>query len=84
MALRQTLYYTDIDLFRRELVNLIDLRHELCVLSDKIDWKALEHQFGGLYTAGVGRPGHPIRLMVGLQFQVLAKHQRRRIRCYLG
>lgn len=67
MALRETLHDTDIDLFRQELVNLIDLRHELCVLAGKIDWKALERQFGGLYAAGVGRPGHPIRLMVGLQ-----------------
>ena len=67
MALRETLHDTDIDLFRQELVNLIDLRHELCVLAGKIDWKALQRQFGGLYAAGVGRPGHPIRLMVGLQ-----------------
>lgn len=67
MALRKTIHDTDIDLFRQELVNLIDLRHELCVLAGKIDWTALQRQFGGLYTAGVGRPGHPIRLMVGLQ-----------------
>ena len=67
MALRETIHDTDIDLFRQELVNLIDLRHELCVLASKMDWKALEHQFGGLYAAGIGRPGHPIRLMVGLQ-----------------
>ena len=67
MALRETIHDTDIYLFRQELVNLIDLRHELCALAGKIDWKALECQFGGLYAAGVGRPGHPIRLMVGLQ-----------------
>lgn len=29
--------------------------------------RALERQFGRLYAAGVGRPGRPIRLMVGLQ-----------------
>ena len=67
MALRETLHDTDIDLFRQELVNLVDQRHELCVLAGKIDWRALERQFGGLCAAGVGRPGHPIRLMVGLQ-----------------
>ncbi|WP_317201529.1 IS5 family transposase [Janthinobacterium sp.] len=67
MALRETIHDTDIDLFRQELVNLIDLRHELCVLAGKLDWTALERQFGGLYAPGVGRPGHPIRLMVGLQ-----------------
>jgi transposase, IS5 family len=78
MALRKTVHDTDIDLFRQELVNLISLRHELCALAGKIDWKALKRQFGGLYATGVGRPGHPIRLMVGLQFQALAQHQRRR------
>ena len=67
MALRETIYDTDIDLFRQELVNLIKLRHKLCPLAGRIEWKALECQFGGLYAAGVGRPGHPIRLMVGLQ-----------------
>jgi transposase, IS5 family len=67
MALREITHEADIDLFRQELVNLVDLRHALCVLAGKIDWAACERQFGGLYAAGTGRPGHPIRLMVGLQ-----------------
>jgi transposase, IS5 family len=67
MALRESTHQADADLFRQELVNLIDLRHELCVLASKIDWQALEIKFGGLYATGVGRPGRPIRLMVGLQ-----------------
>jgi transposase, IS5 family len=67
MALREITHEAEIDLFRQELVNLVDLRHALCVLEGKIDWKALETKFGSLYATGVGRPGHPIRLMVGLQ-----------------
>jgi transposase, IS5 family len=67
MALRKITHEADIDLFRQELVNLVDLRHALCALAGKIDWKALETKFGSLYATGVGRPGHPIRLMVGLQ-----------------
>ncbi|MGL6350106.1 MAG: transposase, partial [Aeromonas sp.] len=67
MALRENTHQADADLFRLELVNMIDLRHDLCALAAKIDWQALELKFGGLYAAGVGRPGHPIRLMVGLQ-----------------
>jgi transposase, IS5 family len=67
MALREITHEADIDLFRQELVNLVDLRHALCVLAGKIDWAACERQFDGLYAAGIGRPGHPIRLMVGLQ-----------------
>ena len=71
MALRETSTSFDSDLFRQELVNLIDLRHPLAQLASRIDWQACQDQFGGLYAAGVGRPGHPIRLMVGLQ---LLKH----------
>jgi transposase, IS5 family len=67
MALRETTHEAEIDLFRQELVNLVDLRHALCVLAGQIDWKALETKFGSLYATGVGRPGRPIRLMVGLQ-----------------
>jgi transposase, IS5 family len=67
MALRDTPFSRDGDLFRSELVNLIDLRHELCLLADQLDWPALHSRFGALYAQGVGRPGHPIRLMVGLQ-----------------
>ena len=71
MALRETPSSPDADLFRQELVNLLNQRHPLFLLAQKIDWAACERQFGGLYATGVGRPGHPIRLMVGLQ---LLKH----------
>lgn len=71
MALRETAHTAEVDLFRQELVNIINLRHPLVQLAQKIDWAACEQRFGGLYAAGVGRPGHPIRLMVGLQ---LLKH----------
>lgn len=71
MALRETQHSAETDLFRQELANLINLRHPLVQLAHKIDWPSCEQRFGGLYAAGVGRPGHPIRLMVGLQ---LLKH----------
>ena len=71
MALRETTHTADSDLFRQELCNIISLRHPLVQLSQKIDWRSCEVRFADLYTAGVGRPGHPIRLMVGLQ---LLKH----------
>ena len=49
------------DLFRLKLVNLIDLRHELCRLAQKLPWQALVDEFGALYAeAGTdpinGRP----------------------------
>ena len=71
MALRETQTSLEADLFRQELVNLINLRHPLAQLCLKIDWQACQSHFGGLYATGIGRPGHPIRLMVGLQ---LLKH----------
>ena len=71
MALRETRHSTEVDLFRQELVNLIDLRHPLVKLAQNIDWKSCEARFGGLYATGIGRPGHRLRLMVGLQ---LLKH----------
>ena len=55
------------DLFRMKLVNLLDLRHELCRLADRMEWERLVDQFGGLY-AEAGRPGVPIRLMSGLHY----------------
>lgn len=71
MALRETQNSPEIDLFRQELVNLIDLRHPLVKLAQAVDWKSCEARFGGLYAAGIARPGHRLRLMVGLQ---LLKH----------
>ena len=71
MALRETRISAEADLFRHELVNLIDLRHPLVQLARDIDWKSCEARFSGLYASGIGRPGHPLRLMVGLQ---LLKH----------
>lgn len=42
--------YTEADLFRLELVNIIDLRHELVKLSKVIDWETLEANFSPLYS----------------------------------
>lgn len=55
------------DLFRMKLEQLIDQRHELCRLARVIDWQRCEDQFGALY-AEAGRPGIPVRLMVGLHY----------------
>src|SRR5829696_7359069 len=59
------------DLFRARLQNLVDPRHPLVRLAELIDWGRFEAEFGPLYTDGIGRPGLPTRLMVGLH---LLKH----------
>jgi IS5 family transposase len=53
------------DLFRHRLDNIIDLRHELVKLAERIDWSALDEKFGVHYS-DEGRPGLSIRLMIGL------------------
>jgi IS5 family transposase len=52
------------ELFRPMLVDFIDDKHELVLLSDKIDWNYFENEFSPLYSK-VGNPSHPIRFMVG-------------------
>ena len=56
------------DLFRLRLDQFIDMSHELIILADKIDWPAFERKFGSYYVDKKGRPGAPIRLMVGLHY----------------
>jgi IS5 family transposase len=58
------------ELFRSKLKNIINLRHELVRLGELIDWQRLEGHFAPYYKEA-GRPGLPIRLVVGLQ---LLKH----------
>lgn len=55
------------DMFRLRLDQMLNQRHALYKLSDQIDWNAAETQFGDLYSEE-GRPGIPIRLMVGLHY----------------
>jgi transposase, IS5 family len=55
------------DLFRSKLTNVLDLRHELCRVAERVPWGRLVEEFGARY-AEVGRPGVPIRLMAGLHY----------------
>src|ERR671916_2192335 len=59
------------DLYRAQLANLVDPRHPLVRLAGLIDWGRFGAEFGPLYTDGIGGPGLPTRLMVGLH---LLKH----------
>jgi IS5 family transposase len=55
------------DMFRLRLDQMLNQRHALYKLSNQIDWNAAEVNFGHLYSEE-GRPGIPIRLMVGLHY----------------
>lgn len=52
------------ELFRPMLVDFIDDKHELVLLSENIDWDYFEEEFSPLYSK-TGNPSHPIRFMVG-------------------
>ena len=56
------------DLFRSRLDQILDRRHPLYRLADSIDWSLFEKEFGRLYVENFGRPGLPIRLLVGLHY----------------
>lgn len=56
------------DLFRSKLTNILNHRHPLYTLADRIEWKVFEASFGPLYDEGMGRPAIPIRVMVGLHY----------------
>ena len=47
--------------------NILNRRHELYRLAGWINWEVFEQEFGRLYSEN-GRPGTPIRLLVGLTY----------------
>ena len=53
------------DLFRARLQNIIAPKHPLVRLADETDWGFFEAAIEPLY-AEHGRPGVPVRFMVGL------------------
>ena len=55
------------DLFRSRPDQILDRKHPLFILSDRINWTVFENKFGKLY-ADRGRPALPTRLMVGLHY----------------
>jgi len=59
-----------LSIFDTPLERFINLEHELCVLSKKLDWDLIENEFS-VYYSEIGRPSVPIRRMIGL---LLLKH----------
>ncbi len=59
---------TELELFQAHLEQILDHDHPLFKLAHQIDWAVFEKEFGKLYHPDKGRPGLPIRLMVGLHY----------------
>ena len=58
------------DLFRARLDQIINMKHELVQLADKIDWDWIDREIAPLYS-DKGRPGIETRFIIGL---LLLKH----------
>lgn len=55
------------------LADTLNQKHPLYILSGKVNWQIFDDEFSPLYCQNNGRPGKPIRLMVGL---LILKHLR--------
>ena len=53
------------DLFKARLDQIINMRHELVILAEKIDWTWLDEQIAP-YFSEEGRPAEPVRFMIGM------------------
>ena len=56
------------ELFRVELVSLVDLAHPLVKLGEKINWRVFDDQLGQTFGGKTGAPGINTRLMVALHY----------------
>ena|SRR3989339_1891192 len=56
------------ELFKSRLDQILDNKHPLFKLADSINWGYFEKEFGLYYVENKGRPGKPIRLLVGLHY----------------
>jgi len=54
------------DLLRPRLDQIINLKHPLVLLAEKIDWQFLDGRFASVCAVGPGHPGLPTRLVAGL------------------
>ena len=58
------------DFFRARLDQIIDMKHALVALADRIDWTWLDEHLAA-YFSDEGRPAEPVRFMIGM---FLLKH----------
>ena len=56
------------ELFGAQLSELLNPKHPLYVLAERIDWPEFDAAIDACYAADIGRPGVNTRLMVGLVY----------------
>ena len=57
-----------IEIFRVELVRLLDMEHPMVKLARQIDWEGFEKCFAAMWHDSQGRPAIDTRLMVSLHY----------------
>lgn len=55
-------------LFQSRLDQILNMEHAMIKLAKAINWSVFDDEFASLYSDDLGRPGKPIRLMVGLHY----------------
>ncbi len=56
------------ELFQAHFDQMLNPRHELIVLANKLDWSGMEAAFADTYCPDFGAPAKAVRLMVGLHY----------------
>ena len=56
------------DLFRPQLSSLINPRHELVMLAQRLDWHSIDQYFAEMIHSSVGNVALPTRLVAGLLY----------------
>jgi len=51
-----------------KLDDILDKRHALYQLANRLNWDSLERELGLYYSEGPGRPEIPLRVVVGLHY----------------
>ena len=56
------------DLFRSQLSQMLNMKHPLVRLSERMDWEKLQADIDVIYSDGAGHPPLPTRLLAGLHY----------------
>lgn len=63
--LKKLPFQLQLEMYKTVLASFVNRKHELCLLTNKIDWVSLGNEFAPLYSK-FGRPSIPVRTLVGL------------------
>lgn len=56
------------DLFKVMLRDVVDMKHQLVILANSINWEAIESKIAPLFCSNNGRPALPVRMIAALLY----------------